>query len=280
MRKTAILLCLLLAATAAHAGHYADTYVIPIAGHTAGANGTTWMSDISIRNFQTTPIEVQLFVIQSGFNTTDNLFPLGDGSVTIQANSTVLLRDALNGHRDLENVTGAVVLGSDRPFAVTSRTYSNNMQVGQTVPAARDFLDNTLENADNAGSAYVPGIINNARARTNIGFVAGAGPGGPMTVEMIVRSGNGTTLGTRSITIAAGDFMQLQLPLSSLTTSTFEVGSVDFRVSSGEGIVVPYASIVDNATGASTYIMGTLPETTSATSRTDSLFKRLLLRVY
>lgn len=274
MRKTLFAL-LILVGSVAHAAHYADTYVIPIAGHTAGANGTMWMSDIAIRNFQTTPLEVQMLVVESGFDTTNNLSPLGSGSVTVQPNSTVLLRDALADHRGLANVTGAVILGADRPFAVTSRVYSNNMAVGQTVPAARDFLDNTFENADNSGSAYVPGIINNARARTNIGFVAGAGPGAPMTVEMIVRSSNGTSIGTRSITIDAGSFMQLQLPLSSLTTTTFDVGSVDFRVSSGEGIVVPYASIIDNASGAATYIMGTLPETTT-TNGTSSLFRRLI----
>lgn len=271
MRRVAFAL-LFLFTSVAHAAHYADTYVIPIAGHTAGANGTMWMTDIAIRNFQTTPLEVQMLVVESGFDTSDNLHPLGSGSVTIQANSTVLLRDALANHRDLENVTGAVILGADRPFAVTSRVYNGSMAVGQTVPAARDFLDNTFENADNSGFAYVPGIINNTRARTNIGFVAGAGPSGPMTVEMIVRSSNGTSIGTRSITVDAGNFMQLQLPLASLTTTTFDVGSVDFRVSSGEGVVVPYASVIDNASGSATYIMATLPETTPGTS---SLFRRL-----
>ncbi|HEY0143290.1 MAG TPA: hypothetical protein VGF48_20525 [Thermoanaerobaculia bacterium] len=281
MRKGILLLLLLVTAVAAQADHYADTYVIPIAGHTAGANGTTWMSDIAIRNFRTTPLDVQLIVIESGFDTFNNVFPLDtddiDGTITIAPNSTVLLRDALDDYRGLENVTGAVVLGASAPFAVTSRVYNNNMTVGQTVPAARDFLDNTLENADNNGFAYVPGIISNSRARTNVGFVAGAGPGAPMTVEISVRAGNGNVLGTRNITVNAGTFMQLQVPLSSITTTQFEVGSVDFRVASGEGVVVPYASIIDNASGAATYIMGTLPETTAATSRTESLFKRLLV---
>lgn len=284
MRKGILLLLLLVTAVAAQADHYADTYVIPIAGHTAGANGTTWMSDIAIRNFRTTPLDVQLIVIESGFDTFNNVFPLDtddvDGTITIAPNSTVLLRDALDDYRGLQNVTGAVVLGASAPFAVTSRVYNNNMTVGQTVPGVRDFLDNTLENADNNGFAYIPGIISNSRARTNVGFVAGAGPGAPMTIEMTVRAGNGNILGIRNITVNAGTFMQLQVPVSSITTTQFEVGSVDVRVAAGEGVVVPYASIVDNASGAATYIMGTLPETTAATSRTDSLFKRLLLRVY
>ncbi|HEX7831712.1 MAG TPA: hypothetical protein VF787_18805 [Thermoanaerobaculia bacterium] len=278
MRKTTALLflCLVFAAGAAHANHYADTYVIPIVGHTVGANGTTWMSDVAIRNFRTTPLDVQLIVIESGFNTSDNVYPLTTGTnagvITIGANSTVMLKDVLAGHRGLQNVTGALILGASAPFAVTSRTYSNNMAVGQTVNPERDFLDNSLENADNTSTAYVPGIISNTAARTNVGFTAGAGPGAPMTVEVTIRNASGGSLGIRSITVPAGNFMQIQFPVGSLTNTTFDNGSADFRIVSGEGVVVPYASIVDNASGNAAYVTGVFPETTSAAAA--SLFNR------
>lgn len=286
--KVLLLLCVLFTAVAAHANHYSDTYVIPITGHTVGANGTTWMSDVAIRNFNSTPLDVQLIVIESGYNTADNIYPLESGTnlgfVTVGANSTMLLKDVLKNHRGLQNVTGALILGASAPFAVTSRTYSNTMNVGQTVAAEGDFLDNALEFADNNATAYVPGIMSNAMARTNVGFTAGAGTGAPMVVEVTVRNGTGGSMGVRSITVPAGNFMQIQFPVTSLTNSTIDVGSADFRIVSGEGVVVPYASIIDNASGSATYVSGMFPETTTSASakslRGSYIFRSLFARTY
>lgn len=286
MRKTFSLAfaCALLVAAAAHASHYSDTYVIPIAGHTAGTNNTIWMSDVAIRNFGSNPLTVEMVFIESGFDTADNVFPLVskdiNGSVTVGPNSTVMLKDVLGGYMR-ENVTGALILGGNAPFAVTSRAYNNHSPLGQTVEPARDFLENSLGDADNNSVAYIPGIMSNAATRTNIGFVAGAnGSMQNMVVEITVRSANGTSAATRTITIPSGSFAQMQLPLRSLTTATIDVGSVDFRIVEGEGVLVPYASLVDNNTGDATYIMGVLPEPSllSTLAYRPNLFRALVDR--
>jgi hypothetical protein len=275
MKKILLLLCLLMASVSAHANHYADTYVIPVAGHFAGANGTMWMTDLVLRNFRTTPIDVQIVVIESGFNTGDNLYPLTttdipNGVVTVGANSTMIIKDVMNGHRGMSSATGALIVGSNAPFAVTSRSYTAGMPIGQTVDAERDFLDNSLEYADNTATAYVPGIISNSAARTNVGFTAGAGNAGPMTVEVTIRNASGGSLGVRTITVPAGQFMHIQFPVSSLTAGAFNEGSADFRIVTGEGVVVPYASIIDNATGNAAFVGGVFPETTQNAARTRS----------
>jgi hypothetical protein len=285
--KTLLLtLCLAVAATTARANHYADTYVIPVASHVVGANGTVWMTDLAIRNFRPTALEVQILVIESGFDTTDNVFPLTtgtiNGSVTVGANSSVLLKDVLAGHRGLTSVSGALVVGAAGPFAVTSRTYSTGVAIGQTINPERDFLDNSLENADNTSTAYVTGIINNGTARTNVGFTAGAGPAAPMIIEITIRNGTGGAIGQRSITVPAGTFMQIQVPVSSMIASSLDQGSADFRIVSGEGVVIPYGSIVDNATGNAAYVMGVFPETTAASLKAPSfnLFQKALSRLF
>jgi len=287
MRKPAILLILLcsLVTPAAFADHYADTYVIPVVGHTLGANGTMWMSDLSIRNFSNSSMDVQLVVIESGENTTDNVFPLVtddlDGFVTVGANSTVMLKDIMKGYRDRANSLGALIAGSDRPFALTSRAYSSRSPLGQTVPAARDFFDNSLGTIDNSAVVYIPGVINNASVRTNVGFVAGSGGSAStyMVVEVSVRNATGAVVGTRRFTIAPGQFEHIQFNIRTIALSQFDVGSIDFRIVEGEGTVVPYASIVDNATGEAAYIMGQFPDSTPTTSafRTN-LFRSLMLR--
>ena len=286
MRNPAILIliCLLFTAVGAQAAHYSDTYVIPIVGHVEGANGTMWMSDVAIRNFSNQPLTVQLVFIESGFNTFDNIFPLItddiDGSVTVTANSTVLLRDILEGYEQM-NVSGALLLGGDAPFAVTSRAYSSDSPLGQTVEPQRDFLDSSLGTVDNAAFAYIPGIMQNAMTRTNVGFVAGnAGSSAPMVVEVVARNGAGGTVGTHRTTIPAGTFFHTQFALSRMVSSSFDVGSVDVRVVEGEGVVIPYASLVDNTSGEAAFLMGVFPEsvTPTALSPRINLFRTLIER--
>jgi hypothetical protein len=283
MRKTTLILlaCALLATASARANHYADTYVIPAVGHVEGANGATWMSDLSIRNFSASPLIVQLIVIESGFETADNVYPLmsaadDDGTITVVPGGTVQLRDIMRNHRGSTNNLGALIVGANAPFAVTSRAYSNSMLLGQTVPATRDFLDNSFGTADNTATAYIPGIVNNAAARTNVGFVAGsAGSSAPMTVEVSVRNGAGGVVGTRSITIPAGRYAHMQFPVASFAPGQFDIGSADFRITEGEGVVVPYASVIDNTTREATYLMGVFPETGAPQALRGSIFQSL-----
>jgi hypothetical protein len=284
MRKTTLLLlaCALLATGAARANHYSDTYVIPAVGHVEGGNGTLWMSDLAIRNFGSTPLVVQLVVIESGFETADNVFPLNsdadaDGTITVNPGSTVQLRDILRNHRGMTNTLGALIVGGNQPFALTSRAYRTGMPLGQTVPATGNFLDNSLGTADNTATAYVPGIVSNATMRTNVGFVAGsAGSSTPMTIEVSVRNGTGGVAGTRSITIPGGTFAHMQFPVASFANGAIDIGSADFRITQGEGVVVPYASVIDNTTGEATYLMGVFPETGPPTAMSSSLFRALV----
>ena len=268
MRKTTLLLLACFLSVSAYANHYADTYVIPAAGHVEGANGAVWMSDLAIRNFGAAPITVQMIVVESGFQTGDNVYPLmsdasADGTIVVQPSSTVQLRDVLKNHRGMTNNLGALIVGANAPFALTSRAYSNTMPLGQTVPATRDFLDNSLGTADNTGTAYIPGIVSNARMRTNVGFVAGSAGSltTEMTIEVSVRNSAGAVIGTRAITIPAGRFAHMQFPVASFTDQQFDIGSADFRITQGEGVVVPYASVIDNVTREAAYLMGVFPPT-------------------
>lgn len=276
----------LLAGAAAYADHYSDTYVIPGAGHTSGINGSLWMSDLAITNFSATPLTVQIIVVESGENNSDNIFPLttatSNGSVTVAANTTVLLRDVLNGQRGKQNIIGALILGGDRPFAVTSRVNNGGTggeSVGETVPAVRDFFENATGQPDNAAVVYLPGIVSNASARTNVGFLAGSGAGAAMNVEITIRNAAGQSLGSRTIAIPAGNFTHTQFNVSSITTTPFDVGSAELRITSGPGTVVPYASVIDNASSNAAYIMGQFPDSTpltAASSFSNSIFRKLI----
>lgn len=290
MRKRSLFtfLCLLLASTAAYGGHYSDTYVIPVAGHVPGVNGTLWKTDVVLRNFQASPLEVEFIVIESGFNPANNVYPLMtdaiNGSVVVPPNGTILMEDIMAGHRGMTASSGSLVVGADLPFSVTSRTYNDKVPLGQTVPAARDFLVNSFGEADNQATAYIPGIASDAGKRTNVGFTAGNGGSVPLVVEVLIRNASGEIVGMRSISVPPATFMHLQFAVGPLLQpdTSLDLGSADVRIVEGEGALVPYASVIDNATDVATYIMGQLPEpvitTTTSAFWPENVFQLLLKR--
>lgn len=281
MRRLALLLTLLISPALLRAGEYSDLYVIPVAGHLTGANGSNWMSDVSIQNFQSTPLTVQLVVIESGEGLMDNVAPLETSigsSVTIPPNGTRILRDVLNGHRGMSQTIGAIMLGADRPFAVSSRSYTataSGATQGESVTALRDFLDKSLagSNLDNA-SAYVAGLTSNGHYRTNLGFVAGTTGG--LVLEVTLRDAGGTLLGTRSFMVPGGGFEHVQFSAASLTNQSFDEASATFRIVSGDGTLAPYGSVVDNLSQAGYYIGAQFPPGAPFAS---SAFRLLMMKM-
>ncbi|MEO8218962.1 MAG: hypothetical protein ABI718_17950, partial [Acidobacteriota bacterium] len=178
MRKLAMaaVLAILLVPCSAFANHYADFYVIPVAVNAPGVNNTSWMSDIAIYNFRNVPLTLQLTFVQSGSGTANNVEGLDpiDLPAFVPARGNALLKDVLSGVT-IPPRLGAILIGGDGPFAVTSRTYnqSGNGTYGQTVLPARDFLENATGTVANATAfAYIPGLKVNSRYRTNLGFAA------------------------------------------------------------------------------------------------------------
>ncbi|HVS33831.1 MAG TPA: hypothetical protein VMS98_20515 [Thermoanaerobaculia bacterium] len=284
----------LLMAPAAVAQVNADLYVIPVAGHTPGAFGSMWMSDVAIQNFSSTALNAELVFIEAGEGNNDNVFPLvapsqSSSQVTVPAGGNVLLRDVVGEVRET-GVIGAILIGSDRPFAVTSRSYSMSPAgdtVGQTVPPVRDFIDNSLGTTNNATAiAYVPGLISNTRFRTNLGFVAGNTSLQPMVIEVMIRDGAGAAIGTRQFVVQSGSFTQLQFTAQSVTGNrSFEIGGAEFRIRAGNGAVVPYASVIDNTTADAVFVAGQFPANAVAAGKGSfgsdrSVFRELFDRFH
>jgi hypothetical protein len=289
MRKLmtmASLLALLLTAPAAFANHYADFYVIPVVSSGPGANGSNWTSDIAIFNFQPFLLNVNITFIRSGEGNPNNVEPVDNEVVraAIAPNSNVLIQDVVRNLGGRATNIGAIMIGANRPFAVTSRSINRGSPVGtfwQTVPPARDFLENALGDTDNAGAtAYIPGLMNSATHRTNLGFVAAtANNGAGMTVSVSVQNDTGSSVGTRSFFIPAGSLTHVQFPSSTVSNINFAIGSATFRITQGDGSVVPYGSVVDNATGDGIFITGQFPPNAAfAKTWRDSAFREFFER--
>jgi len=275
-------IALFLLPTLATAAHYSDFYVIPVAAKTPGVNGTNWMSDIAIQNFQVASLTVELVFIESGDNAQDNIYPLGE-SVTIQGGGSVLLTDVLKDYRGRTSAIGAILIGSSdgRAFAVTSRAYSMSPSgdtVGQTVVPVRDFLENSLGTTVNAmATAYIPGLISNGRFRTNLGFVAGTTSTG-INIEFTLKRADGVAVGRREFFVGPAEFKHLQFSTNAITTTGFDIAGAEVRILTGSGAVIPYASVIDNTTADAVFVLGTFPPNTALAKTATSVFREIFDR--
>lgn len=272
-----VLFLVFLVSPALFAGEYSDLYLIPVAGHVTGVNGSNWMSDVAILNPQSTPLNVQLVLIESGEGMPDNVTNLT--SVTVPAGGTRILRDVMSG---MTQSTGAILIGANRPFALPSRAYIADAAggtQGQSVPPLRNFVDNSLATADlSNATAYVAGLTSNAHYRTNLGFVAGSGSAAGMTLEVALRGADGAALGTKTFAIPGNGFEHVQISSLAITNQGFDAASATFRIVSGAGAVAPYASVVDNLSNGAFFINSQFPPNApfvDSASTFRSLFDRI-----
>ncbi|HSP34497.1 MAG TPA: hypothetical protein VLU46_09300 [Thermoanaerobaculia bacterium] len=261
MRKLFVILCTFVAA-AVSAAQFRDFYVIPVAAHAPGANNTDWRTDVAIQNIQSTPVAIEMALVESGEALSDNIQPVGT-TVTVAAGQTVILRDVLNNYRGRASASGALLVGGDKAFAITSRTYNQTPAgtLGQTVAA---FGDVATDGSDDGSTLFIPGLVQNSAFRTNLGLLMSA-TSKPMTVSVMV---NGAT---RMFTVQPGVTTHIQFPVTSVATAPFDAAGAVVKIVDGSGTVIGYASVVDNGTGDASFISGG----TAAAGSVQSL--RLLL---
>ena len=271
MRRISFLLLLLVVffvPVLASASHFGDFHVIPIAGRGPGAAGSMWQTDVLIHNFGTVPLTVEIGIVESGLGQSDNLFPVmvdGATTFTVAPAATRLLADLLRDHRGRPSTTGALLIGGDHSFAVSSRVYhvdAGGAAIGQTVPSTEEFLSSVTE------VAVIPGLTANTNFRSNAGFVAAASGGAPLVVEVGLLGPAGTSLGATTFTIAPGTMSHMQLSTTAITSASFDLATATLRIVSGSGNVTGYGAVIDNRSNHAAFISSGFsdPATNSAQS--------------
>jgi hypothetical protein len=264
MNRILIVLVALIA-SAAGAAEYSDLYIIPGAGHSHGAFGTLWRSDVVLHNIQTVPITVEIAIVESGRSpATEPLAVVVGGETTLHLNpgETRMLSDVV-GHLG-RDIAGALIIGADLPFAVTSRTYAElplGRTLGQTVtPVAITGSADAVNEM-----AVLPSLTGDARQRSNVGVFVAASHA-PLLVEIALLSPSGATLGSQLVAVDEPGFVHRQLSLAQIGAATPNSTAI-VRILQGEGIVVPYASIIDNVSAEAVFVSGEAIASHGAASR-------------
>lgn len=257
MRTKSLLLLLILAIPAVPSAlaQISDTYLIPAAANAAGARGTRWASEVHIFNPQGHQLNIAVIFIPSGGRQASEAVVTADPNMTLYSEN--LLEDLFETAD-----TGAlaiVAFPEDNPhlpeddvlahsFVTGSRVYNNAAAgtFGQRIPGAIIALMN------DGITAVADGIRNSASSgfRTNVGAVNVGRSNVRMKVQVYHPDGS-----------AAGGPMNFDLPpdghIQDALPVTVDHGSAEFWIDddpSGESLVFPYASVVDNRSGDAVYV--------------------------
>lgn len=217
----------------------ADTELLfPAAAHVAGSGGTSWGSDAWLLNLGGGAATVEL-----------ELWPTGGGApVAVQLDPALApggqasLEDLVLSAFGLDDAQGALLVRSDQLLLATSRTYNDAAigEFGQFIPAR-----STAAMPGVGERLLLPGAVQNAAFRTNLGLVA---VNGDAEVELLLRAADGSVLATSEASLAAGRQMQSRVG-TFFGVAGFDGASVEVELaahSDPEARIAGYLSVVDN----------------------------------
>ena len=227
-----------------------NIYVIPGSGHTPGVNGVRWVSDMVLWNGGPEDAHANVFFLKSG---QDNSGVTGT-SVTVRAGTSLQLRDVVWSMFGQNQASGAILVGSDQPLIVTSRTYNNASSgtYGQFIAGI------PIGEAIGAGQKVrLIQLTRTGNYRTNIGFTNVTNKA--LSIQVAMYRSDGSMIATRSYTVQPYGFYQKTDIIGTDVPDAYAVMS-----SSTPGAkFFTYASVVDRRTGDPVFIT---PESGTATA--------------
>jgi len=247
-----------------------NALIIPAVGHLDAVN-SQWQSDIRLANTGSQKLQYVLKFTpadpSSGVKTTTiNV----DGGATTALDDIVrnwygvgALGESSNGSLEIRPLEPQGKTGSDaaptvsKVTVVSSRTYntSANGTLGQFIPAIpfSSFIGKAAQNAATSVLSLQQ-IAQSPQYRTNLGVVEGAGAAANVLISVF--DVNGNKLKDVPLSLKAGQQIQVSNFLASVGIPTLSDGRVEVKVTSGEGRVTAYASVVDNQTSDPLLVSG------------------------
>lgn len=205
--------------------------LLPVAAHTAGVAGTDWRTDVS------------LVAGERPARTTFGLLPWAgsSASATLRARGSGLVEDVV-GQLGAGDLRGGVVIASDQPLVVSSRTFSGGADgtFGQAVPAIPIV-------ALPEGRARLLDLEESPDFRTNLGVTNPSDTS--VTVESTFVGPDGEYLGWRKDTLPPGGHVQLNRVLAGVANGPLTAVTAELVVDPPGAEMAVYASVVDNRSG-------------------------------
>jgi hypothetical protein len=221
-----------------------SSLLVPVAARLAGANNTTWRTDLRIFNASSTRQTVTIG-IHTGAGVLSTTTDLEAGKTASFDDVISTMFPQLQG-----NTAGAIRITGSGPLMASSRTFNLTAAgtYGLYVPAR---AQNELLAAGE--TAYLVQLQENDAYRCNFGMTALDGPG---SVRVSAFDATGLILASKTYDVAAGQNMQVGRVLENMGVA-LPIDGFRLEVTVLEGTVFVYASVNDNRTGDGTFVEAT-----------------------
>jgi PKD repeat protein len=220
-------------------------YIIPASAHSAGAEGTNWQSDVVILNPADSNANINLYFLSAE---ADNRYSQGT-NILLNSKNSIFFEDIVKEIFKNDPGSGAILISSDNPLNVSSRTF-NNIEKGTYGQYILSFeMEKALKEGD---EGLLIQLTKNNRYRTNIGFVNASNIG----IEIVCKfyMGNGDILGTDTITLQPYGFLQKNNPIGNFTSDEIDDAYAIVSSNTKDAKYFAYASVVDNISGDPIFI--------------------------
>jgi hypothetical protein len=216
------------------AGEY--VYVVPAAAHAAGLEGTSWVSDLVVHSLSEDGENANLFFVNQGEN------GLNTEGVRLQLvpEGSLSLPDVVWQTFEQDPAGGSLLVGSDQPLIVSSRTYNNapTGTYGQYIPGFP--VEMAFSEADEVRLIQ---LTRNDDFRTNIGFANAAGV--RLDVKVVFYQADGAYIRQRTYSIPPYGYLQASDVINTTADDAFAV----VTATSSDARYFCWASVIDNRTG-------------------------------
>lgn len=217
-----------------------DGSVLPVVGRIQGTK--FFLSDVRLYNPTAAPKTFSLYYVpvgQSGATALRATRSVGAGQV-------LALNDVIFSEFGFDSSIGEMtVVTNDSAFIATSRAYtrSSNGTFGQFVPGFRTVGGLSF----GQGRATANGFSKGSRFHTNVGFTEVSGA--PVSVRIDLLDANGNLLASTTREGAANQTLLITDIIGDRGLGATSNFRVDFTVTSLTGRIVPFAILIDDATG-------------------------------
>ena len=222
---------------------------VPACAHVDGFNDSHWRTTLEIHNPGDSEARLEIALLEFGESNAlaaRRNFVLGPGA-------SLSLADILTSEFSFVGTAALRIIPIDGTIMVDGRTYNDQPtgRFGQSMAATRRA--EALQHGEQArliGLSHEPTLISGYR--TAIGLV-NASPA-EIVVEIELHSRFGTRYGTRSFTLQAYEFRQIERVFELVTPNAVDSGFAVVRTLTAGARLFAYASVVDNLTGDPTYV--------------------------
>ncbi len=219
--------------------------VVPAAAHVGGAEGTNWVTDLVLHNAGPAGLMVAVYFLEQDRDNTS-----ADGvQVWVPGGESVLLADVVQSLFFADSTSGAILVAADGALVVSSRTYNlvPGGTYGQFIPG--EPLAAAMTGADQPALIQ---LTENARYRTNIGFVNPTGSA--LDVRVRILGTTGQQLASQTYRVPPFGYRQVNRIISQLVGSTLDDAVAIVSTDDAGARFFTYASSADNSSGDPIYI--------------------------